>query len=296
MIRTKLILLSILLAYTVAFAQPTAEEAARQAAITEFTKKQQAANWPEKFARIGNEMGVPPDVLAAVAFAETRWEHLQWPEGETVSSATGIPRGYGVMFLQDNNYFGHSLTEAAKLIGKTPDELKADPELNIRGAAALLKKLYDENPKPDFAKPEQVESWYNAVIKYCGIPEPFLSHQHALNCYVYMNKGYDQFGMHWQPHPVDVTAMRADVTKLREQFDAAIKQKQATNVVADTVEPPTNVVAKVTPTNVVTPQPAKAVVATQPVANEPKFPLPIFVGIALGIVFALFLRMRRKKN
>ena len=76
-------------------------------------------------------------------------------------------------------------------------------------------------------KPEQIESWYNAVIKYCGIPEPFLSHQHALNCYVYMSKGYDQYGMRWQPHPVNLEPMRADVVKLRAQFDEAVKQKQA---------------------------------------------------------------------
>src|SRR5690349_13373667 len=178
-----------------ALAQPKSpEEMAREDAITEFTKKQQAANWPEKFGRIGNETGVPADVLAAVAFAETRWEHLTWPAGETVSPETGRPRGYGIMFLQDNDHFGHSLQEAAKLIGKTPDELKEDPELNIRGAAALMKKLHDENPKPDFAKPDEIESWYNAVIKYCGIPQPFLSHSHALNCYIYMSKGYDQFG------------------------------------------------------------------------------------------------------
>ena len=142
----------LVLVCTVALAQQTPEETARQDAIAEFTKKQQAANWPEKFGRIGNEMGVPPDVLASIAFAETRWEHLQWPPGETTSPETGIPRGYGVMFLQDNDYFGHSLVQAAQLIGKTPDELKDDPELNIRGAAALLKKLYDENPKPDFAQ------------------------------------------------------------------------------------------------------------------------------------------------
>src|SRR4051794_35942583 len=119
-------------------------ELAREEAIADFTKKQQAANWPEKFGRIGGEVGVPSDVLAAVAFAETRWEHLTWPAGETVSPENGRPRGYGVMFLQDNDHFGHSLQDAAKLIGKTPEELKNDPELNIRGAAALLKKIYDE--------------------------------------------------------------------------------------------------------------------------------------------------------
>jgi hypothetical protein len=228
--------------FTALAQEKSPEQLAREEAIAEFTKKQQAANWPEKFGRIGNEMGVPPDVLAAVAFAETRWEHLTWPPGETVSPENGRPRGYGIMFLQDNDHFGHSLEEAAKLIGKAPAELKVDPELNIRGAAALLKKLYDENPKPDFAKPQDVESWYNAIIKYCGIPQPYLSHHHALNCYVYMSKGYDQYGMHWTPQRVNLVPMEADVRKLRQEFDAAIRPSNETN--SNTIQPP--------PTNTVT--------------------------------------------
>jgi hypothetical protein len=116
--------------------------------------------------------------------------------------------------------------------------LKQDPELNIRGAAALLKKLYDENPKPDFAKPQDIESWYNAIIKYCGIPQPYLSHHHALNCYVYMTKGYDQYGMHWTPHPVNLAPMEADVRQLRAEFDAAIKRSNETN--STVIAPPSS--------------------------------------------------------
>lgn len=296
MTRTKLILLSVALACTVAFAQQTQEQV-RQDAIAEFTQKQQAANWPEKFARIGNQMGVPPDVLAAVAFAETRWEHLTWPAGETVSPENGQPRGYGIMFLQDNDYFGHSLVEAAQLIGKTPDELKADPELNIRGAAALLKQIYDENPKPDFAQPEQIESWYNAVIKYCGIPEPFLSHQHALNCYVFMSKGYNQYGMNWQPHPVNLEPMRADVSKLRKEFDEAIRKKQATNTVADTVEPPVaEIVSKSARTNEVAPKPIQAEVAVEVQPERVGFNVWPWLGMGVLMCVVAVIILGRSKQ
>lgn len=244
-VRFVTVLLAALCFWQSAMAQTKSpEELAREEAIADFTKKQQAANWPEKFGRIGGEMDVPPDVLAAVAFAETRWEHLTWPPGETVSPENGRPRGYGIMFLQDNDHFGHSLQEAAQLIGKTPEELKEDPELNIRGAAALLKKIYDENPKPDFAKSADIESWYNAVIKYCGIPQPFLSHQHALKCYTYMSKGYDQYGMRWTAHPVNIAPMQADVAKLRAEFDAAIRLANATNSAISPPSATTNGVAR----------------------------------------------------
>jgi len=281
MIRAKLIFLSLVLTCAVALAQQTPDQIAREEAIAEFTKKQQAANWPEKFARIGNETGVPADVLAAVAFAETRWEHLKWPPGETASPENGQPRGYGVMFLQDNDYFGHSLVEGAHLIGKTPDELKEDPELNIRGAAALLKKLYDENPKPDFAKPEQIESWYNAVIKYCGIPEAWLSHQHAFHCYVFMSKGYNQYGMYWKAHSVNLAPMQADVTRLRKEFDEAAKQKQTTNVVADDVQPPaTALVSKPARTNDAKPKP---IIATEVQVQPQRVGFNIWPWFAMGL-------------
>ena len=192
----------------------TPEDLRRDAAIAEFTQKQEKANWFEKFSRIGQEVGVPADVLAAVSFAETRWDHLTWPPGETRSPENGMPRPFGVMSLMDNEFFGHSLIEAAQLIGHTPEELKADPELNIRGAAALLKKLHQENPLPEGTKAGDIESWQTAIQRYCGIPEDYLSYDHVYSCYVYMSQGYDEYGMHWKPHPVNLAPMTAKRNEL----------------------------------------------------------------------------------
>ena len=48
------------------------------------------------FESAGQEFGVPADVLKGIAFAETRWEHLEWAEGDT-ASCVGLPRSYGIM-------------------------------------------------------------------------------------------------------------------------------------------------------------------------------------------------------
>ena len=80
----------------------------------------QAANYPALFAEAAKEFNVPVEILQGISFAETRWEHFIWPEGETVSPENGMPRPYGIMSLWDNEYFGHSLIDAAKLIGKDP--------------------------------------------------------------------------------------------------------------------------------------------------------------------------------
>jgi hypothetical protein len=192
----------------------TEEDLKRQAAIAEFTRKMQEANYPALFEKAAQEFNVPADILKGIAFAETRWEHLTWPPGETASPATGMPRPYGIMSLWDNPYFGHSLLEAAALIGKTPDELKQDPLQNMRGGAALLRKIYDENPKPDGTTATDIESWRYAIRKYCGIPEPDLNAQHALEVYIWMNKGYHQYGIEWDARPVNLDPMRAETRRI----------------------------------------------------------------------------------
>ena len=111
------------------------------------------------FEQAANEFGVPVDLLKGIAFAETRWDHLVWAEGDTISSCSGMPRAYGVMGLWDNEHFGHSLREAAALIGRDPADLKKDPLCNIRGAAALLHRFYDATPRTFDVASAEIESW-----------------------------------------------------------------------------------------------------------------------------------------
>lgn len=197
---------------------PTPEDLERMQAVEEFTKKQIAANYPEKFKQAAEEFGVPVEILMGISFAETRMEHLTWPEGEKFSPENGMPRPYGIMSLWDNEYFGHSLTDAAKLINKSPEELMKDPLQNIRGAAALLKKLYGESDKPGYAKPDSLESWKYAIVKYCGIEEPDLSHQHAFDVYDWLSQGYDQYGIQLPQVPdLNVHDMWEETKKIKEE-------------------------------------------------------------------------------
>ena len=192
----------------------TEEDLRREAAIADFTRKMKEANYPALFEQAAREFNVPADVLKGVAFAETRWEQLTWPPGETASPETGMPRPYGIMSLWDNQFFGHSLLDAAKMIGKDPQELKQDPLQNMRGAAALLRKIYDENPKPDATTEADIESWRSAIRKYCGIPEPDLNAQHALDVYIFMNKGYHEFGIEWPARPVNLQPIREETARI----------------------------------------------------------------------------------
>jgi hypothetical protein len=190
------------------------EDRRREAAVAEFTRKMKDANYPMLFEQAAKEFNVPADILKGVAFAETRWEHLMWPPGDTESSETGMPRPYGIMSLWDNRYFGHSLIEAAHLIGQEPDVLKRDPLQNMRGAAALLRTFYDETAKPPGTTEADIESWRYAIRRYCGIPEPDLNASHALDVYVFMNRGYHQYGIEWNARPVNLAPIREETKRI----------------------------------------------------------------------------------
>lgn len=195
--------------------QAAAQDARRAQAIAEYTQKMKDANYPALFDKAAAEFNVPPDVLKAVSFAETRWTQLEWPAGETVSPDNGMPHAYGIMSLWDNDYFGHTLAQAAQLIGQDPEVLKTDVFQNMRGGAALLRQLYDQTPKPADAPSEsQIESWREAIAKYTGIPQPQFSEAHALRVYEYMNAGYHQYGIEWDAHPVNLGPMREAVAKI----------------------------------------------------------------------------------
>lgn len=210
----------LLLVYSV-FAQP--QDAAgeftnrRDAAIAAFTKRQQEANYPQLFEKAAQEFNIPVDILEGIAFAETRWEHLTWPDGETSSPDTGMPRPYGIMSLWDNQYFGHSLIEAAALLGELPETLKKNPYTNIRGAAALLKHIYDTNQRPEGTVESEIASWRNAIAVYSGLPQPELNQQHALDIYEHISKGYHQYGIEWSGQPINLEPIRAAVKTIQER-------------------------------------------------------------------------------
>ena len=275
----------------------TEEDAKREAAIAEFTERMKAANYPALFEQAAKEFNVPADILKGVAFAETRWEHLTWPPGETASPETGMPRPFGIMSLWDNKYFGHSLIEAAALIGKTPDELKQDAFQNIRGGAALLRKHYEANPKPNGTTEADIESWQNAIRQYCGIPEPDLNARHALDVYVFMSKGYHQYGIEWEARPVNLDPIRQETKRIVAEEDAKRNAQAAadTNLV-DAPKPqlaanpnsgPEVPMAKEPPAA----PPATVVAAPTPAAAQPRSPWWIILAV-LAVLAASFLLQR----
>ncbi|MDE3058273.1 MAG: Ig-like domain-containing protein [Bacteroidota bacterium] len=171
------------------------------------------------FETAAAEFHVPADVLRGIAFAETRWSQLKWAPGDT-ASCMGMPHPYGIMSLWDNDFFGHSLREAAALIGKDPQVLKDDAYQNIRGAAALLRKLYDKNPLPDSTTTNDIESWRNAIAAYSYVPQRDYAQKHALDIYTEISQGYHKYGIGWNARPVKLAPIRTAVGKIEQEEEA----------------------------------------------------------------------------
>jgi N-acetyl-anhydromuramyl-L-alanine amidase AmpD len=155
------------------------------------------------FQQAALEFNVPLSILQSISFSETRWQHIEWPDGDTVNCA-GMPHAYGIMALHNDYFFGRSLREAAALIGRSPEDLKHDPLLNIRGAAALLKERYETLPLPVGTARGSLESWQHAVASYPGIPKNDLSQQYALQVFERIEKGYHGYGINFAPSTVDL--------------------------------------------------------------------------------------------
>ena len=171
------------------------------------------------FESAGTEFGVPADVLKGIAFAETRWDHLQWAEGDT-ASCTGYPRAYGIMGLRDDDFFGRSLRIGAGLIGEPTETVRRDLVQNIRAAAAYLQRLYASAPLPNGTIATSLESWQSAIASYSGIPQQELAAQHAYEVLDRVGKGYDDFGIRFPARPVNMQRVAANAA---DAYAAAAK-------------------------------------------------------------------------
>jgi hypothetical protein len=205
------------------------------------------------------------------------------------------------MSLWDNEYFGHSLTEAAALVGKTPEELKQDPYQNIRGGAALLRKIYEATPKPASTTEADIESWRYAIRKYCGIPEPDLNARHALDVYVFMNQGYHQYGIEWDARPVNLEPIREETRKIvaEEKAKREARMAASSNVVAEPT-PQLSADSKTAPLvplahEAKTPPPAQAlpVAEATPAADQRKRTIWMILAILAVFVVSFLLKRRR---
>jgi hypothetical protein len=155
----------------------------------------EARGLDDVFERASAESRVPAELLRAIAFVESRWTQHRPAHAEE----DAMPAAYGVMGLRDDNWFGHSLVDAAAMIGRNPAELRDDAELNVRGAAALLSILGEgkglETP---------VEEWEPAVARFSGIPQPEIAQIYTYDVFNAIREGRQSEEYRVEARPVDL--------------------------------------------------------------------------------------------
>src|ERR1041385_2029020 len=75
---------------------------------------------------------IPPGLLEAVSFNNTRFNHITHAEGEE-ESCIGMPKAYGVMglILDGKNNFNNNLETVSRYSGYSINEIISSPEKNI---------------------------------------------------------------------------------------------------------------------------------------------------------------------
>src|SRR5688572_21411085 len=85
---------------------------------------------------------VPKGILEAVAYTQSRFQHLDNPE----HTCNGIPTAFGVMGLIQNgkNYFRNNLDLVSELSGFSEENIKKDPETSIIAYAAAFNAIQQD--------------------------------------------------------------------------------------------------------------------------------------------------------
>jgi N-acetyl-anhydromuramyl-L-alanine amidase AmpD len=134
------------------------------------------------FADAAREYQVPVSVLKAIAWIETR-----------ISPAPGLESGSGGKGLMQLARRGDwdTLGEAARLTGVTEGRLAVDPKASITGAAAVLRKLFDQQRLGDTSlDPHEPGDWFGAVSLYPGFESATGAADYAADVYLALEAGF----------------------------------------------------------------------------------------------------------
>ena len=124
---------------------------------------------------------LPKGVLEAIAFTQTRFNHL---DETTEPSCIGYPRAFGVMGLTDNgqNYFRNNLIYISQLSGYSVNDMKFDPEKNILAYAKAFSIL--QTQQAIFGN--HLEDYKSIFILLSELPlTDDLQNDFALNAHLY---------------------------------------------------------------------------------------------------------------
>ena len=139
------------------------------------------------FQSAAREYQVPEGVLKALGYVETRLSLTP-----NLESGSG---GVGVMQLARRGDQDR-LSLAMRLTGASEGKLRVDPSANVRGAAAVLRQLFEDSQRSQPAlDPNQVGDWYAAVSNYPGFESATGAADYAADVFLALESGFTASGI-----------------------------------------------------------------------------------------------------
>lgn len=178
--------------------------------------KGETRNLARNFERAAKEFGVPVKILQAIAYSETRFDGHN---GEPSQS-----NGFGLMHLADNNE-NQSLNQASAILTVPAHVLKTDDYQNIRGGAAILRSLAEEefaDTKTDFGR---IENWYGVVARYNHAADATMEKFYADEVYRLLNQGFSGTTSDGE----EITVAAADIEPRRGRYENVLSLEETLN-------------------------------------------------------------------
>ncbi|SNS68490.1 Transglycosylase SLT domain-containing protein [Asanoa hainanensis] len=135
------------------------------------------------FAAAAARYGVPPELLIALGFVQSRLDHR----------AAGRAGAHGIMQLADNAVV-HTLSEAAALTGRSRAELRTSEAANVAGAAAVLRSYADAAGLDAIGRAD-LDRWYLPVARFAGAVDDQVAR-------LFADTVYDRLAVGVAPRPV----------------------------------------------------------------------------------------------
>jgi hypothetical protein len=157
---------------------------------------------------------VPKGVLEAVAFTQSRFNHIEPSEH---GSCIGLPQAYGVMGLiaDGKNYFRNNLILVSQLSGYVTDDIISSPEINILAYAKAYSVLLKEAKKTagTLLTARQAKSFAPHTFVLTQLSElpidgnkanNFAFNSHLYSVYAFLNKQEYQSAYNFPQHKIDM--------------------------------------------------------------------------------------------
>jgi hypothetical protein len=134
------------------------------------------------FSEAAREYQVPVALLKGIAWVETR-----------ISTSAGLESAsgsLGLMQLPERDDWKMQ-SRAMALTGATRGQLTVDPAANVRGAAAVLRELFDKSQRDQPAlDARSAGDWYHAVSLYPGFTSADVAYEWSADVYRAIAKGF----------------------------------------------------------------------------------------------------------